>query len=407
MSKKKPAEFSLRRITLQIFLQSCSRVSIDQIAQLPVYQRLNLARRDLIDRIHEDLKILRDSGVDVVTQMRDGINYYFIDVSDEIPLQLAAGFDATLLRTILLHHSDLEQVLYAKAGVNKLLAEAHPEDSRKKANAQIVANLPKGAYIPQIAQAIVKGRGIEFIYYSLSSQQCRSYRVLPQALVPHFESFYLQAYCVQSLSKTELLLEEQPRTFRTSRILTTPKEFAVPKNFSLPQLQNDFLGEKTQHNTTQTTPAQSLTANTANANLVSTKSDYRQQHYFAKVTPIVWIKPGHATPLRNLATPISAVADFHIDTSPVGESAAGEATTDVFQLAQMYREDLFELLNFYGKDVRLLAPVELRDAWIARLKAFSTKHFSPPFTPNFHDLQSLQNLQSLQKSGEREDKSWI
>ncbi|XCB30088.1 hypothetical protein RQN30_01115 [Arcanobacterium hippocoleae] len=59
-----------------------------------------------------------------------------------------------MLRAILQYHSDIEQVLYAKSGVNKLLADAKPADSKQLASSQVVAGLPKGAFIPQLAQAI-------------------------------------------------------------------------------------------------------------------------------------------------------------------------------------------------------------------------------------------------------------
>lgn len=357
MSKKKSSEFSLRRITLQIFLQSNSPVTIEQIAKLPVYQRLELSRAGLIDRIHEDLKILRDSGVDVVTQMRGGVNYYFIDSSDEIPLDLSAGFDATLLRAILDYHSDIEQVLYAKAGVNKLLAEADLAQQRSSTKAQVVANLPKGAYIAQIAQAIAKGRGIEFAYYSLSSRRRRTYRVIPQALVPHFESFYLRAYLVKSLTRDSISVEEEPRFFRTVRILSVPKEFSLPQNFSLGEFfsekarqEDDFSEDNPQQ--AQTDAKQDTSANTSN-------------DYFAKVSAIVSIKSGCALPLRNIAKPLTATAEISvIDTQ---NTAGIDTASDIFQLAEMYQDDLFELLSFYGTDVHLLGPKNLLEDWLSRL----------------------------------------
>ncbi|XCB30089.1 hypothetical protein RQN30_01120 [Arcanobacterium hippocoleae] len=66
-------------------MQSNSRVTAAQIARLPIYQRLQVSRTELMNRIHEDIKILRESGIDVVSVIQHGTHYYYIDASDEVP----------------------------------------------------------------------------------------------------------------------------------------------------------------------------------------------------------------------------------------------------------------------------------------------------------------------------------
>ncbi|WP_353066843.1 helix-turn-helix transcriptional regulator [Arcanobacterium hippocoleae] len=298
MVKQTTSLTSQRRITLQIFLQSNLRVTAEQIANLPIYRALELTDAALKNRIHEDLKILRESGIDVVNHQISGTHYFSIDTSDEIPLDIPPGFDATLLRTILRYHSDFTQVQFAMSGVQKLLAEANPADQKSVHRAQVVANLPKGGFIPQIARAIARGNGISFDYYSVNAQEPKRYTVVPRALVPHFESFYLYGYKVLNHSNAELIIAPDERIFRTSRILTSPSEFILPANFSLPK-QPRLMPQRSnstaykQHRYTSNTQERS-----------DTPDSPVQFNHFATASAIVRIRQEKAIPLRAIAQKI-------------------------------------------------------------------------------------------------------
>lgn len=352
MAKRKPSEINQRRITLQIFLQSNTCVTAAQIRKLPIYQSLNLAKNDVNARIYEDIKILRDSGIDIVGKEISGIHYYYIDSGDEVPLNFTDGIDVTLLRTILHYHYDSEQVQYAQSGVNKLISNARFTDQKISAHPQLSATLPKGAFIPQISQAISKSNGISFAYYSPSERKSKDYQIIPQALEIHFESFYLRGYKITKNELGLLIINSEPHIFRTSRILTEPIPFSLPNNFSLKKhlaAVDTKLNSESQENLASH-------VNLANQENHNDSNLFTEKKYFSQLSTVIAIKNTADIPLIH--------SDLVKETTDSLQSLAGYR---IFQLRPMYYEDIFELLSFYGEDVKLLAPQHLVEEFSRRL----------------------------------------
>ncbi|MGV9182736.1 helix-turn-helix transcriptional regulator [Arcanobacterium canis] len=214
------------------------------------------------------------------------------------------GAELGVLRDFLDHRSLSMPGETAQSGLYKLLAEGHNSGP----SGVYTASVPTGDEAPRIAHAISQGKSIAFIYDSTHGQ--RRYVLDPWQITINFGAFYVRGKVIQIGSKTA----SGVKIFKVDRIVG---EVIVTEN-------------------------------------AITSQPIAVEDAFSLIDAVVDVKAGTCTPLYARATEAT-------DPSP-------HKGWDRLDLRQISRDELFELLIFYGVDIQLVGPEAIRDDFVARLR---------------------------------------
>lgn len=215
-----------------------------------------------------------------------------------------AGVELGVLRDYLDHRALSIPGETAQSGLHKLLAEGRNGVS----SGVYTASVPTGDEAPRIAHAISRGKRIAFTYDSTRGQ--RRYVLEPWQISVNFGAFYVRGELVQIGSKSV----SDVRIFKVDRI---EGEVLVTEN-------------------------------------AITSQPVAVEDAFSLIDAVVDVKAGTCMPLYARATEA-------VDPSP-------HQGWDRLDLRQISRDELFELLIFYGVDIRLVGPDAIRDDFVARLR---------------------------------------
>ncbi|MFC5370109.1 WYL domain-containing protein [Arcanobacterium bovis] len=316
-----------RRITLALYLME-RKASFEDIRALPVYRELFEGKsydafRDMVEK---DIKVLRDSSYVVEQALnKQGEYKYWINNSAGIRVD-AHGSDLSVLYGVLGHkgRSDAEQ--FMQMGVHKLLADTASAEQ----SSVFRANMPRGEFITEIANALQYHQLIEFRYQSTTKNAQALYVVQPQKIHVHFESFYFSGWEVS----VDGVATGAQRVYKVSRIQSTPK---------LLKDGGAALGSKYSNNTDQLLDSVADTSADASA-------------AFSAVQATVLIKDGTCAPFAAMAS----------------EELEAPAGYQRLEFSDIDKHELFDYLIFYGTDAYLEAPVVLRQEFIDRMRYLVT-----------------------------------
>lgn len=235
----------------------------------------------------------------------DSANRYFYDRGAPLLANVSA-LDVGLLRSILTGIRSSGPLLNAaNSGLNKVLAFSPAESAELK---YLQANIPAGDSALFLARAIQNRQRVSFHYESTSRAGSRTYELEPAALAEHFD-----AYFVSGPGREHTGAHMSWRTFRTTRIDESSLHVTGPATSAVAE------------------PTESV---------------------FSYTDVILAIRPGCAGPL---------VGRGHGVQPPDG------AGWPHYLYRELSRNQLFETLATYGKDVRIVAPEAAVTEWNARL----------------------------------------
>ncbi|VDG76452.1 Uncharacterised protein [Actinobaculum suis] len=241
----------------------------------------------------------------------------------------------------------------ARTGLTKMLSEAQETTPTAPARAGQApgagtaagwftqASIPSGDEVLSLARALQTERRVSF-EYERAPGQYRSYEFEPWSIEEHYDAFYVSG--VARYADREAADKPGPqsrkfqsRTFRVDRIVTGSVR---------------VIG-----------PAVHRRAQVDSALSTGTKVELA-------------IRRGCAAPLAARGTYLRQFSAAAPDTAPqtasghgfeMGAGTAEAQIWEVYEYAALPRNSLFEDLIFYGPDVQILHPQEVRQEWEARL----------------------------------------
>ncbi len=334
--------FTARQLELALAL-TVKTLRAQDIAKLAAYSSLTLNPASLERLIRRDLDALVAGGFPVKEKYTGKYKEYWADKQNEIIFNPSSALNLSFLKQLLAQNFEQELLKITQQGITKLLATSSLEHGSYSMRPQF----PSGAFIPDLIDKISSKSWIEISYYSANSGLEAMYLIYPQRLEADFNTFYLSAFVY---SKDGELLKET-RTFRTDRI----KAIKPVKARLMRELQN-------------------ITA--------QIPEQIADEGMFAGQTAVVKVSSRCASvllPQASLALPyhtdltnpaslasLAAKGTEEKDVLPV-MSADIECDNWLMVLPNIHKEDLFELLNFYGRDIKLLHPISLQEEFIARI----------------------------------------
>lgn len=207
-----------------------SPLSLAEIVRdVPVYRYLgeSLTVEAVKDTVRLDIATLRAGGelIDYRTRSKDGEYAYYLDDSSNIPVD-TSGLNMGLLMPLLDFKGRSQTEVFAQIGVRKALeaGQSGADAQRPTARRPLLTTVPQGQFTPVVATAIQHGDLISMCYQSLNESAPSQRLIKPLALEVHGGEFYMRAIKYEMEGdehRSRHIHPETPlRTYKVARMLS-------------------------------------------------------------------------------------------------------------------------------------------------------------------------------------------